>query len=543
MHTETVPGWLQHEWVIPVIPGGLGHETSNLVSLLREAHLTHRLAVVPRLELASKHNFGIRHDWRWEDFYDFDRSHLTDAAGCVHPLPIARCRPDCARPLVVEAGAAIPGPERSQRWVVRRINTEMAHASMGDTLSALKVRIELFPSPQIAELARETVAEILSSSGARGGGGYFAMHVRRTDRLEIYPARLTEPERIRDFLGKHGIPDGSVIWLMSDERDPDFWEPLKRHYRLVRYYDFPRLAALVSSQGERRPDNYLLFATELEIAKGTPRQRRIGTLPWRTTNASLSLVDQATFRCLMAPFTRLKAGRLDEAEALAREAVARFPEVMQGHLTLARVAMRRRDWTLARERWAKLRDVFPEHAGGFSGGAKAAMEAGRLDEAEALAREAVARFPEVMQGHLTLARVAMRRRDWTLARERWAKLRDVFPEHAGGFSGGAKAAMEAGRFDEAEALAQEAMARFPEVMQGHLTLARVAMRRRDWTRARERWTKLRDAFPDCTEGFSGGAKTAWEAGRLDEAEALAQEAAARFPASGGQDPRRRSSGR
>ena len=529
MHTETVPGWLQHEWVIPAGSAGLGHETSNLVWLLREAHLTHRLAVVPKLELARQHNFGIRHDWRWEDFYDFDRSHLTDAAGCVHPLPIARCRPDCARPLVVEAGEAIPGPERSQRWVVRRINTVMAHASIGDPSRANEVRIELFPSQPIAELARATVAEILSSSDARGGGGYFAMHVRRTDRLEIYPARWTEPERIRNFLGKHGIPDGSVIWLMSDERDPGFWEPLKRHYRLVRYCDFPRLAALVSSQGERRPDNYLLFATEVEIAKGTPRQRRIGTLPGRAIDASLSLVDEATFRLMIAPFARLEAGRLDEAEALAREAAARFPEVVRGHLTLARVAMRRRDWTLARERWAKLRDAFPQYAEGFSGGAKAAMEAGRLDEAEALAQEAAARFPEHVWGHLMLARVAMRRRDRTRARERRAKLRDAFPLHADGFSEGAKAAMEAGRLDEAEALAREAVARFPEHVEGHLMLARVAMRRRDWALARERWAKLRDAFPLHADGFSGGAKAAMEAGRLDEAEALAREAAARFP--------------
>ena len=356
------------------------------------------------------------------------------------------------------------------------------------------------------------------------------MHIRRTDMLNIYPARWTEPERIRNFLGQHGVPDGSVIWLMSDERDPDFWEPLKRHYRIVRYCDFPRLAALVSSQGERRPDNYLLFATEVEIAKGTPRQRRIDTLPGRRAiDASLSLVDEATYRLMTSPHYRFQAGRLDEAEALAQEAVARFPEVVLSHLTLAHVTMRRRDWALARERWAKLRDAFPQRAEGFSGGVEAAMEAGRLDEAEALAREAVARFPEHAEGHLMLARVAMRRRDWTRARERWAKLRDAFPLHADGFSGGAKAAMEAGRLDEAETLAQEAVARFPEFVWGHRMLARVAMRRRDWTRARERWAKLRDAFPQQADGFSGGAKAAMGAGRLDEAEALAQEAVARFP--------------
>ena len=55
--------------------------------------------------------------------------------------------------------------------------------------------------------------------------------------------------------------------------------------------------------------------------------------------------------------------------------------------------MRRRDWALASERWGELRRTFPDDASGYVRGAAALRNAGRLDEAEALAREAVSRFP------------------------------------------------------------------------------------------------------------------------------------------------------
>ena len=225
----------------------------------------------------------------------------------------------------------------------------------------------------------------------------------------------------------------------------------------------------------------------------------------------------------------MEAGRLEEAETLAGEAVARFPEQPGGRVRQAEVAMRHEDWTLASARWEALRRAFPEQASGYLRGAAALAEAGRLDEAEALAIEAVARFPEQPGGHVQRAEVAMRREDWTLASARWEALRRAFPEQASGYLRGAAALAEAGRLDEAEALAGEAVARFPEQPGGHVQRAEVAMRREDWTLASARWEALRCAFPERTLGYVRGAAALAEAGRLDEAEALADEAVARFP--------------
>ena len=123
--------------------------------------------------------------------------------------------------------------------------------------------------------------------------------------------------------------------------------------------------------------------------------------------------------------------------------------------------MRRRDWEGACARWAELRHAFPEHAAGFVRGAEALLRAGRLEEAEAMAGEAVARFPDRSDGHYHRGQVAMRRRDWEGACARWAELRHAFPDQAAGFARGAEALMNAGHLEEAEAVAGEAVARFP----------------------------------------------------------------------------------
>ena len=225
----------------------------------------------------------------------------------------------------------------------------------------------------------------------------------------------------------------------------------------------------------------------------------------------------------------LGAGRLDEAEALAGEAMERFPDRPGGHVHRAEVAMRRKDWALATERWEAYRRAFPDHSVGYVRGAAALLGAGRVDEAEALAGEATERFPDRPGGHVHRAEVAMRRKDWALATERWDAYRRAFPDHSVGYVRGAAALLGAGRVDEAEALAGEATERFPDRPGGHVHRAEVAMRRKDWALATERWDAYRGAFPDHSVGYVRGAEALLNAGRPDEAEAVAVEAVERFP--------------
>ena len=224
----------------------------------------------------------------------------------------------------------------------------------------------------------------------------------------------------------------------------------------------------------------------------------------------------------------LNAGRLDEAEALAEEAVMRFGDRPGGYVQRAEAAMRRGDWAVASRHWEELRGAFPDQVAGYVRGAAALLNAGRPDEAEAVATEAVKRFSERPGGYVQRAEVAMRREDWEGAATRWKELRKSFPDQVPGYVRGAEALLNAGRLDEAEALAEAAVTRFGDRPGGYVQRAEVAMRRGDWAVAGKHWEELRGAFPDQVSAYVRGAAALLNAGRLDEAEALAGETVNRF---------------
>lgn len=265
--------YLQYETPTPVV-AGLGHQTTNLRCLLQEAHATGRLAVLPALYLSPTHNFGVCRSWRWESYFDLDRSRLVDAVGQEHPLPIAGNLPTAGvRTLVLSPGEHMPARARDYTRVIRRLGLQTFRREVPtDGWPANTIRLRA--SVPVLELARYVLQHI----AVLDGGRFAAVHVRRGDRLDgQYPEWMTEPAHIRKCLQDRGVAEGSVLFIASDERTPDFWRPLAAHYRLVRYVDFPLLESLVSGRSGSPPDNYLLYQVEREVMRSA--WVRIGTLP------------------------------------------------------------------------------------------------------------------------------------------------------------------------------------------------------------------------------------------------------------------------
>lgn len=268
------PCYLQYKTSAPVV-AGLDHQVANLRCLLREAHVTGRLAVLPPIHLCPKHNFGVRRDWKWEAYFDFGESRLIDATGQERPLPIADEWPDADdRTLSLRPGERMPSGARHYRLVVRHVElTTFKKEIPADDWPTITIRLRA--SASVTDLARHVVQHIALLDGGR----FAAVHVRRGDRLKLhreYPGRLTEPAHIRKYLTELGVAEGSVLFIASDERDPNFWRPLAEHYRLIRYVDFPRLEALAAKGGDL-PDNYLLYQVEREVMRSA--WLRVGTLP------------------------------------------------------------------------------------------------------------------------------------------------------------------------------------------------------------------------------------------------------------------------
>ena len=264
--------YLRYDEVKPV-SAGVNHQTRNLEVLMREAHSVGRLAVLPPLNLAPSHNFDVTRQWRWETYYDLQKSKMVDSFGKKHPLPLAFSPPDpFLDALTLPPKVRMLASAAGHPLVARRITTSV-HARDVPFAAHGPPDFRFSPSPRVLTLARHVVAEIC----ARGGGQFAAVHVRRGDRLFGPMKWLTAPARIRALLQANNVADGAVVFFLSDERNASFWEQLRPHYELVRYTDFANLRALVSPSAGGGPDNYLLYEVEKQIMRHA--FRRIETFP------------------------------------------------------------------------------------------------------------------------------------------------------------------------------------------------------------------------------------------------------------------------
>jgi hypothetical protein len=68
----------------------------------------------------------------------------------------------------------------------------------------------------------------------------------------------TRPEKIYETVSRV-LPKGSRVYILTDERTPNYFDVLKEDYQVFQYLDFPELRDLV--EGEE-PDNFLLYEIE-----------------------------------------------------------------------------------------------------------------------------------------------------------------------------------------------------------------------------------------------------------------------------------------
>ncbi|HEX6840444.1 MAG TPA: tetratricopeptide repeat protein, partial [Stellaceae bacterium] len=217
------------------------------------------------------------------------------------------------------------------------------------------------------------------------------------------------------------------------------------------------------------------------------------------------------------------------AEALLDEAMQRFPDEPGPVIDYAWVAHMRRDWPEAALRWQRVRERCATYPVGYTAGAAAQRELGRLDDAAALLEMAVARFPAEPGPLVEHAWFANHRRDWQAAIGLWEAVRRRFPAQIAAYIGGAQALREAGRLGDADALLATATERFPNDPGVRIEHAALASRRREWLEAAGRWDQVRARFPDHPASYTGAAQALREQRRFAEAGAVLEEALQRFP--------------
>ena len=192
-------------------------------------------------------------------------------------------------------------------------------------------------------------------------------------------------------------------------------------------------------------------------------------------------------------------------------------------------AMERRDPAEALRLWQQLRRDFPERPEGYVWPIQVLWQDGRLDEADTMATEALARFPENLDVLVQRGWIAMTGECWDEALRWWALVRARAPDRLDGYLWAIRALWRLARFEEAEAIAAEASDRFPGNADVEAERAWVAVNRGDWEAALARWMRVLAIQP----GYRGAQARSIQAmrslGRFAEAETAAATALARVP--------------
>jgi tetratricopeptide (TPR) repeat protein len=229
-------------------------------------------------------------------------------------------------------------------------------------------------------------------------------------------------------------------------------------------------------------------------------------------------------------------------ERLAREAdsvryvrahlldlVRRHPQHAEPLIALGRAQIEDGELDAALETGAELRRRFGARVAGYQQGCTALRRLRRFDEAEALARAAMRRFPRSAAGFEAFAWCADERGDPVEGGRRWAVAARRFPGSTWAQLLHGRALGAAGHTEAADRVLRAAAEKWPRDASAWTVYADHAERCGDWRSAAGRWAAMRAHLPARPEGYARGARAWRQAGELEAAARLIREAVFLFP--------------
>lgn len=213
---------------------------------------------------------------------------------------------------------------------------------------------------------------------------------------------------------------------------------------------------------------------------------------------------------------------LDEAELLVSGALPTFSGELEVLRLAADIAMRRRDWCNADQRWSAVREIDRRYAPAHVLGARALDELHQYAKADAVLSEAWRNLPDDPWIAEAWANHALEKEP-NIAVERFQVAFLRFPDSANFLVGLIRALLRTEAIERAESALQTALERFPEDRHLLTMFAETAMRRKDWLLALDRWAVLRARVPREASSYVYGARALSELGRHEDADLLLQE--------------------
>jgi tetratricopeptide (TPR) repeat protein len=214
------------------------------------------------------------------------------------------------------------------------------------------------------------------------------------------------------------------------------------------------------------------------------------------------------------------SGELRAADTILEAGVRLFPDNAAILHQYAKVADSTGNKVAAIQRWEAMRKRFPNSLEASRGAASAYRLAGRLHDADRALCEATERFPAEPTVFIDRATIALQLSDWSEALRQLQVVRDRFPDQSGGYIAAGHALRHLRRCDEADAITEAGLARFPDNHDLLGSHAWTAMVREDLPDAERRWRVLLIQYPSSALGFIGLAEALGKQQRPSEAEAI-----------------------
>jgi len=285
---------------------GLDDRRGLAVNFIRHALVRERIPVLPlNMELSVNHNQDILltpDGKQWDTYFDLEnvtaifRSQDDNAIMSVKPVKVLRLPAflteawpqlflgQQSKPCLLDD---LPYQENESTILRTTIDNRRGESLISKLLKEhnLKIDIQIPPSQKVKSIAQGVIDKLQTD------GDYGVLHVRRGDRLLLSDElldRATQPGAIMDKV-KDIFPEGSVLYIMTDEWDRTFFDPLQARYRVRRYFNFPELAELVYG---KTPNNYLLYAVEKQIASQSSKECRTFVDPETIQKKIPTLIDK-----------------------------------------------------------------------------------------------------------------------------------------------------------------------------------------------------------------------------------------------------------
>ena len=266
-------GYLIYEGKIPNV--GLHHCFVNLRAIVTEAVYLNRIPVIRPLRMSPKHNFGVKLTSQWSKYWDLYQTKVYFRNNGEFELmqkPFLFILEEDFKHLKfredqvykINHEQKITKVENNKYDLIVRsvsgIKFEWWWFAVPDNIKE-NVRIKFKVSDDVARISKNIIKRL---------GWYATVHVRRGDRLKFNNKlkKYTSPQHILNKL-KEIVPLKSNVYILTDERDRNYFDCLREHYKIYQYFDFDELNETVSGQ---QPDNNFLFLIESCIFKNAVKK-------------------------------------------------------------------------------------------------------------------------------------------------------------------------------------------------------------------------------------------------------------------------------